>query len=126
MRFGYVHFAFLGEESIWAGAASECAAEQDEFWAYHDLLFENWDGENQGRFGKDNLKQFALELGLDAAAFGECIDSGRMENTIVEDSNFARQMGVRSTPTFSINGKPVLGALPIGEFQKLIEQELQD
>ena len=42
VRFVYRHFAFLGEESVWAAEASECAAEQGKFWEYHDILYENW------------------------------------------------------------------------------------
>lgn len=124
VRFGYVHFAFLGPESLWAGAASECAAEQQKFWEYHDYLFENWEGENQGTFSYDNLKRFAEELGLDTAAFDVCLDSGRTEELVQQDIEFARQLGVRSTPTFAVNGKPVQGALPFAQFQSLIEQEL--
>ncbi len=48
VRFGYLHFAFLGPESVWAAQASECAAEQEAFWAYHDLLFARQAGENRG------------------------------------------------------------------------------
>ena len=121
-----MHFAFLGEESLWAGAASECAAEQDKFWEYHDYLFENWAGENQGVFSQENLKRFAAELGLDTATFDECVDSGRMEEAVRRDYEFAQQLGVRSTPTFAVNGTAVQGALPFDQFQTIIEQELQD
>ena len=121
---GYVHFAFLGEESVWAGAASECADEQEQFWAYHDLLFENWDGENQGAFSKDKLKQLAVDLELDSEQFDECLDSGRTEALVEQDNDFARQLGVRSTPTFSLNGRPIQGALPYESFQPQIEEEL--
>ena len=51
--------ALIGEESIWAAEAAECANEQGKFWDYHDKLFENQHGENQGAFSMDNLKRFA-------------------------------------------------------------------
>jgi protein-disulfide isomerase len=63
---------------------------------------------------------------LDTVAFDECVDSGRAEEIVQQDSDFARQLGVRSTPTFAVNGKPVQGALPYAQFQTLIEQELQN
>ncbi len=126
MRFGYVHFAFLGDESLWAGAASECAAEQDKFWEYHDLLFERWEGENQGAFSKERLKAFAAELDLDTQAFNECVDSGRAEELVRQESNFARDIGVRSTPTFAVNGRPIQGALPYAQFQEVIDEALQN
>lgn len=110
---------------MWAGAASECANEQGQFWAYHDYLFDHWQGENSGAFSKDKLKQYAVELKLDTAKFNECVDSGRMEKVVQQSVAFARQLGISSTPTFAINGKPVQGALPFEEFQKMIEQAQQ-
>lgn len=125
MRFGYVHFAFLGQESQWAGEASECAAEQNAFWEYHEYIFDNQGGENRGDFSKDNLKQFAANLGLDTAAFDECLDSGRYAGTVQGETNAARQIGVQSTPTFLINGQPVVGAQPFEVFQQVIEDQLE-
>ena len=120
-----MHFAFLGQESVWAGAASECANEQGKFWEYHDYLFEKWNGENKGTFSKENLKKFGADLELNTVKFNECVDSGRMEAIVQQDIDFARQLGVSSTPTFAVNGRPVQGALPLADFQQLIEQELQ-
>ncbi|RME08443.1 MAG: hypothetical protein D6803_01215 [Anaerolineae bacterium] len=124
VRLGYVHFAFLGEESFWAAEASECAAEQDAFWEFHDYLFEHQNGENRGAFSKDNLKQFAADLGLDTAAFNECLDSGKYSDLVQEEVNQAQQLGVRSTPTFVVNGQPVMGAQPFQVFQQIIEDIL--
>ena len=104
-----------------AGAATECAAEQDKFWEYHDALFE----ENNFRsYDSDNLKQLGSELGLDSVLFDECIDSGRMVSMVEQDNAFARQLGVRSTPTFALNGRAIQGALPFEQFQTIIEEEL--
>lgn len=121
MRFGYQHFAFLGPESQWAGEASECAAEQDSFWTYHDKIFDNQSGENQGAFSKENLKKFAADLGLDTEAFNECLDSGKHAVTVQSETNAARSLGVQSTPSFLINGRPVIGAQPFEVFQQYIE-----
>ena len=124
MRLGYFHFTFLGQESQWAGEASECAAEQDAFWEYHDYLFDKQAGENRGAFIQENLKQFAVDLGLDSEAFDECLDSGRYAGTVQGESNAARQIGVQSTPTFLINGQPVVGAQSFEVFQQVIENLL--
>ena len=70
----YVHFAFLGQESLWAAEASECAAEQDAFWEYHDYLYDSQNGENRGAFNKENLYSFAEILGLDTDQFNQCLD----------------------------------------------------
>jgi protein-disulfide isomerase len=123
VRFGYLHFAFLGPESQWAAEASECAEEQDSFWEYHDRLFDSQTGENQGAFNKDNLKQLAADLGLNADAFNECLDSGRHNVTVQAETRFSQSLGVNSTPTFLVNGRPVVGAQPFEVFQQYIEEE---
>ena len=69
VRFVYRHLAFLGNESTWAAEASECAEDQGRFWDYHDKLFDEQRGENQGAYSKDNLKRFAAEIGLDTDRF---------------------------------------------------------
>jgi protein-disulfide isomerase len=124
VRFGYQHFAFLGKESEWAAEASECAAEQDAFWEYHDLLFSRWGGENKGAFSQDNLKQFASELGLDAPAFRACLDSGKFTSIVRAEKATAQSLGVRGTPAFLVNGRPVVGAQPFEVFQQIIESEI--
>jgi protein-disulfide isomerase len=124
VRVGYQHFAFLGEESRWAAEASECANEQGAFWEYHDLLFSSQSGENQGAFNQANLKQFAQGLGLDAEAFATCLDSGRYASLVTSQTQAAQQLGVRSTPTFLVNGRPVLGAQPFDVFSEYIDAAL--
>jgi len=121
VRFGYQHFAFLGPESQRAGEASECAADQDAFWEYHDKLFDSQSGENQGAFNQDNLKRFAVELGIDTQAFDECLDSGKYTSVVQNETQAAQALGVRSTPSFLINGEPLVGAQPFDVFKQYIE-----
>ncbi len=121
VRLGYVHFAFLGPESQWAAEASECAGEQGKFWEYHDYLFTHQNGENQGAFSKDNLKGFAAALKLDGARFGQCLDAGKYASVVVAETKSAESIGVQSTPVFIVGGRPLMGAYPFEDFQKLIE-----
>jgi len=125
VRFGYFNFAFLGQESNWAAEAAECASDQNKFWEYHDVLYSSQAGENQGAFNKENLKKFAEDLGLDTNAFNECFDSGKYTQLIQEESSTASSIGVRSTPTFLINGQPVVGAQPFEIFQQTIDPLLK-
>lgn len=125
MRVGYIHFAFLGPESQWAAEASECAAEQEKFWEYHALIYANQRGENQGVFSKDNLKALAVALRLDTQAFNACLDSGRYTTIVQNDISLAQTLGVRSTPTFLLNGQPLVGGQPLEVFQQHIEAALQ-
>jgi protein-disulfide isomerase len=117
--------AFLGDESQWAAEAAECASDQGKFWEYHDLLFSKQSGENQGAMSKDNLKQFATELGLDEQTFNSCLDSGKYTQQIQTDTAFAQQLGVNSTPIFIVNGVPLKGAQPFEAFQQVIQTFLK-
>ena len=67
IRFVFRHYPFIGEESFRAAEGTECAADQGKFWEYHDIVFENWKGVNEGHFSDDKLKGFARTLGLDSA-----------------------------------------------------------
>ena len=125
VRFGYLNFAFLGQESNWAAEAAECASDQNKFWEYHDMLYSSQAGENQGAFNKDNLKKFAEDLELDISAFNECFDSGKYTQLIQEESSTASSIGVRSTPTFFINGQALVGAQPFEIFQQVIDPLLK-
>jgi protein-disulfide isomerase len=124
-QFVYKHSAFLGQESVWAAQAAECAADQGKFWEYHDLLFARQSGENQGVFNKDNLVGFGKDLGLDMAQFESCLREDRTLARVQEDTQEGKEYGVRGTPTFFINGQPMVGALPLEAFQKAIEASLQ-
>ena len=121
VRFAYWHFPFLGDESQWAAEASECAGDQDKFWEYHDLLFDRHEGENVGTYTKDNLKKYAVELGLDSAAFDQCLDSGKYTELVQSQKATAAQMGVTSTPAFLINGQAIVGAQPFENFKQVID-----
>jgi protein-disulfide isomerase len=102
-----------------AAQAANCANEQGEFWAYHDLLFGM-----ELDLGEDTYLQYASQLDLDQAAFKACLDSGRYQEEVQADFDFAANLGVRSTPTFFINGIAVVGAQPFDIFQQVIEREL--
>ena len=121
IRVGYWQMAFLGDESQWAAEASECADEQGAFWKYHDYLFSHQNGENLGAFSKDNLKQYAIELGLNSDKFNECLDSGRYTEIIQEQNRTALDLGVETTPSFMINGQPVVGIQTYDYFKQIID-----
>ncbi len=113
----------MGPESSWAAEASECADEQNAFWAYHDKLFASQAGENKGAFTKDNLKQFAADLKLNTQAFNGCLDSGKYTAIVAADTSSLQSFGIQSTPMFVIGGRAVAGALPFEQFQQYIEAE---
>ena len=130
------HLVLLGPDSLTAAAASECAADQNLFWPYHDVLFLR-----QGRPGwasEGNLKDFAREVEqalpdgtFDLDAFDDCVESGIKELIVQEESNGSAQLiggliGAVSTPNFLINGQPLRGAQPIEVFREVIDSLAPD
>lgn len=103
----YAPFSFLGQESVRAAEAAYCANDQGKFWEYHDVLFNNYQGENVGGFSDDRLTAFSEKLGLDMTAFNACFSSNQYEQKITEDNSYAKDQGVTGTPSFIVNGKLV-------------------
>ena len=124
VRFVFRHFAFIGDESTWAAEASECANEQDRFWDYHDKLFEEQAGENQGAFSRDNLKRFAAELGLDSEQFDECLDSGKYESQVRDEFREAQQRRINSTPSILVDGQLIQNGMNYEVLQAAVEAAL--
>lgn len=121
----YMNSAFLGQESVWAAQAAECAADQGKFWQYHDLLFARQNGENQGAFTEDKLIGFAQEMGLDMTKFQPCLKNDQTLARVQADVQEGQAAGVRGTPTFFINGQALVGAQPIEAFRSAINQALK-
>jgi protein-disulfide isomerase len=107
-----------------AAEASECAADQDKFWEYHDVLFTGTDEDNRGDFSEENLVYMAGVLGMDTQLFEQCLVSNKYADLVQEQINYSKSIGVSSTPTFLLNATPVIGAQPYENFAQLIEAEL--
>jgi protein-disulfide isomerase len=125
VRLGYKHAAYQGEQSMWASEASECAAEQDQFWPYYDHLI-GLLAEGERDFTREKLKGYAEEIGLDTAAFNACMDSERYAELVLNETRNAQALGIRGTPTFLINGLPLVGAQPFVAFEQQIEPLLEE
>ena len=124
----YRNFQFLGQESIAAGAAAECAKDQSKFWPFHDALYtaEIKDGqENSGNLTRDLFVKLAGSVGMDVPQFTSCYDSNKYAAQVQKDKDAATAVGVNSTPTTYIDGKMVQGAQPFTAFATIIEEELK-
>lgn len=104
-----------------AHEAARCAGEQGAYWEMHDRIFEGqpeWAGKPKH---VKVLRGYALELKLDTAAFDACLDGGRWTQDVQSDLNEGVALGVRGTPTFFIEGDPLVGAQPYEVFQQAIQ-----
>ena len=91
-----------------AHEAARCAGAQGKFWEYHDVLFER-----SPRQARADLEQYAVELGLEAGAFAQCLDSRRHEPAVAADIQEGASLGVDGTPTFFVNGRRLVGSQPL-------------
>jgi protein-disulfide isomerase len=122
-----------------AGEAGECANAQGSFWRYHDLLFQNQkvltdllapDPVTGLAKVVEKLKGYAAQLGLNTAAFNECLDSGLMAAAVRADDQVAQKVrqdaGLTSfpVPAFFINGNYLHGAKPYAVFKQAIDAAL--
>jgi protein-disulfide isomerase len=101
-----------------AAEAAMCAGEQDAFWQYHEKLF------SSEALGSQIYTQYAQELSLDMTTFEACMADHKYQEAVQMDTDFAIDLGIRSTPTFFINGLPVVGAQPLDVFKQVIDKEL--
>ncbi len=91
-RFEYRHFPLseIHQQAVPAAEASECAADQGKFWAYHDALFTR---------GVGNYVALAKATGLDVAAFAECVAARAHQDVVEAHRAEADRLGLRGTPS---------------------------
>jgi len=99
-----------------AAEAAQCAGDQGKFWEYHDALFDH-----QATGTGWDYEALARELGLQAGDFSTCLSTGRYREEVRKDLRDGLALGIASTPTFFINGRPLVGAQPLTEFSRLID-----
>ena len=129
VRFVFVNFPLtqIHQFAQKAAEAGECANAQGAFWQYHDLLFQN-----EGALDVNGLKSYAAQVGLDTNRFNGCLDSGEMAVAVQADVQTAQKAfqdaGITriGTPSFFINGKPMLGAYPYDVFKQAIDAALAE
>jgi predicted DsbA family dithiol-disulfide isomerase len=114
----------LGSASLPIAESAFCAAEQNKFWEYHDILFANQNPSDPSSYSARRLQAFAEAAGLDVDEFDACTDANRYREEVNQDYQAGLAAGVNSTPTFMINGKIIIGAKPLSVFVQEIETAL--
>lgn len=104
-----------------AAEAALCANEQGAklFWKMHDSMFAD-----QTKLDKENLIATAKKIGAKESDFKACLEVGKYKAVIDTDMAEGQKIGIKSTPTFFINGKLLNGAQPIEVFSEVIDEEL--
>jgi protein-disulfide isomerase len=122
---GRIHYVYrdmpiLGQTSLDAAVAAECADDQGRFWDFHNALFNN----QQALSTAGAFVTLAQNVGIDVNTFSACVSAQTHLGEVVSDQSDGTRAGIRGTPSFFINGRYVSGAQPYAVFASIIDQEL--
>ncbi len=123
-------YNIIGEDSVKASQGAHCANDQGMFWEYHDILYSNWTGENNGWASGTNLTNFAEEIGLDMNKWTECMMQQKHSQIILSSNEDARALELTGTPAFFVINSEggvskLFGAQPFEVFKKTFDAELK-
>jgi protein-disulfide isomerase len=102
-----------------AATAALAAGSEGKFWEFHDELYKN-----HNRLSDQKIREIALALGFDQAAFEKKMNDPQIASQIRQDIRDGARAGVRGTPTIFINGRRLKNRSPQG-FQAAVDKELQ-
>ncbi|MEU8997391.1 DsbA family protein [Streptomyces caniferus] len=120
LRIEFRNFTVFGADSERAARASWAAGQQGKFWQLHDALYAKT---RKGKaLAEDKLVELARTSGVDdIEKFRTDMKSADAEKALKKDQAEGYQLGVQSTPSFLINGRPVAGAQPAEVFAQGIK-----
>ncbi|NOZ02439.1 MAG: thioredoxin domain-containing protein, partial [Deltaproteobacteria bacterium] len=78
--------------------------------------------ENRKRHTREDLVGYAVEVGLDRAAFEKCLDSEQTAAELAEDIEIAHKVRVKATPTIVVNGVKFEGLMPLDRLQQSLDR----
>jgi protein-disulfide isomerase len=122
VRVAFKHFPIEGHDAApLAHKAAMAAQEQGKFWEMHDRIFAN-----QRAMTRDDLIGHAKALGLDVPRFTAALDAPAAAALLERNKREGEALGVDGTPTFFVNGTPVVGAQPLQAFSAAVDKALAD
>jgi protein-disulfide isomerase len=138
--FAYIYDPGHGNGEM-ATKALYCAFEKGKFWEVHDLLMSEKGYEIQN--GTDPTGQAAtgpivkndktksgdlaafLAPAVDAGFMKSCLDSGKYDGRLAENTQLASGLGVQGTPGFFVNATSFAGAYSFKDMQSAVDTALQ-
>ncbi|MFN4182870.1 MAG: DsbA family protein, partial [bacterium] len=121
VRWEVIHFPLTGgeQDAINAAIASECAAEQNSFWPYHDILFMN-----QQNLSRSDLLRYAGNVPqIKVETFTSCLNTRKPASLVENDIRLSEKLGVSATPTF-LAGSYLFSNLPYPRLKKIFDEEI--
>jgi predicted DsbA family dithiol-disulfide isomerase len=105
--------------SYQAAIAARCAGNQNKFWKYHNLLFEE-----SHNLNKQTFIEIAQELELNLREFEKCLTSDKIKNLINDNIIEANALDIKGVPFIFVNKREIMGEIGLEELRKIIELEL--
>jgi len=107
--------------SFQAAVSARCAREQNQFWPYHDLLYENSQNLSQEKF-----LELASDLNLDINQFNECLAGENAKNLVRDNMEEANALDISGIPFIFVNDQEVMGEISLEELERMVNIELND
>ncbi|MEL7114466.1 MAG: DsbA family protein [Pseudomonadota bacterium] len=128
---GKVHFiyreVYFDRFGLWAGIVARCGG-GDRYFGITDMIYAQQSTWTRGETPvdiADNLKTIGKTAGLTDAELDACLtDNAKAQAMVAVYQENAERDGVRSTPTFLIDGDVVTGNQSYGAFSALIDDAL--
>ncbi|MBI5024607.1 MAG: thioredoxin domain-containing protein [Candidatus Omnitrophica bacterium] len=124
IRLDLKYFPLPGHRHGFSAARyTECAARQGRFWPFHDALLSR-----QANWSRllDATPAFALiaqEVAIDKDKLSACLNDKSVDALIQQSRLEGARRGVRSTPTYYVNGKMVVGMQSLeSELERLLSE----
>lgn len=122
LRMEWRDLPIFGEQSMAAARAGRAAAEQDRFWEFTRAVYAESPPRGHPDLTEKALVRFARKAEVpDLVRFTDDMKSDKYDTAINADRQEGVSIGVSSTPTFVVNGEPILGAQPVDTFATIIE-----
>lgn len=122
----YKHFPLRSHPItvLYAAEASECAADQNKFWPYHDELFNHFEQWVTHPNVKPFLTTYAQNVGLDMKTFEACYDSGKKLEIVKENRQEGIGYRVSGTPTCILNGVKILRKQDLESLREAVREAI--
>jgi len=124
-------YNIIGKDSVKASQGAHCAKEQNLFWEYHDILYSNWTGENNGWASGTNLANYAQDIGLEMNQWTDCMTQQKYSKTILTSNEDAKKLQLTGTPAFFVINSDgqvskLFGAQPYDVFERVFDEQLEN
>ena len=124
-------YNIIGKDSVKASQGAHCANDQGLFWEYHDILYSNWTGENNGWASGANLANYAQEISLEMNQWTDCMSQQKHSKTILDSNEDAKKLQLTGTPAFFVINSDgqvskLFGAQPFEVFERLFNEQLEN